>query len=104
MLNGTQPRDHTEEAIDEFLEDNPRAAELAEMIAALEVRRQTFERELKAAPIDARKKEWESKIREVDKQIMILQEELAITSFVEDSIRVTVNKSQIDEMLDGPDY
>ena len=102
MLNGTQPKDHTEEAIDEFLEDNPRAAELAEMIAALEVRRRTFERELMAAT-DERKKEWEAKLREVDKQIKVLQEERAITSFVEDSIRVTVNKSQIDEMLEGPD-
>ena len=103
MLNGTQPRDHTEEAIEEFLEDNPRAADLAEMIAALEIRRQSFNRELKSASDDARKKEWESKIREVDKQIKVLREEQAITSFVEDSIRVTVNKSQIDDLLEGPD-
>jgi hypothetical protein len=103
MLNGTQPKNHTEEAIEEFLEDSPRAAELAAMIAALEVRRETFKREFKAAPDEARKKEWTAKLREVDKQIKVLREELAITGFVEDSIRVTVNRSRIDELLDGYD-
>ena len=101
MLNGTQPKDHTEEAIEEFLEDKPRAAELAEMVAALEVRRETFKRELKAAPDEGRKKEWTAKIREVDKQIKILREEQAITGFVENTIKVTVNRSRIDEMLEG---
>jgi hypothetical protein len=103
MLNGTQPKDHTEEAIEEFLEDNPRAHELAEMIAALEIRRETFKRELKAAPHDAGKKEWAAKLREVDKQIKVLKEEQAITGFVENTIRVTINRARIDELLEGSD-
>ncbi len=92
-------QDDTEQAIDEFLEGRPRAQELAEMIAALQVRRETFQRERDAATTDERRKEWASRIKEVENQIRILREEQAITGFVEDSIRVTVNRTRLEEEI-----
>jgi hypothetical protein len=83
--------DEADEAIDEFLEGKPRASELAQMVAALEGRRETYQREMETA-VEARKKEWASRIREVDNQIRILREEQAITGFVEDQIRASVNR------------
>lgn len=90
-----------EQVIEEFLEGKPRAAELAEMAEALEVRRQNFERERSAAKEEARRKEWSARVKEVEEQIRVLREEQAITDFVENSIRATVNRPQIDpDLLD----
>jgi hypothetical protein len=88
--------DDTQEAIDQILEGNPRASELAVMIAALKVRRDTFQRERDAAATPIARKEWAQRMREVDKQIEVLRQELAITEFVEKSVRVTVNRPRLD--------
>jgi len=86
----------TDDAIDQALDGSPRADELAEMVAALEVRRSTFARELESAAGDSARKEWSQRIREVDKQIKILRQEMAISEFVEKSVRVTVNRPRFD--------
>lgn len=96
-------QDETERAIDEVLEGKPRSEEIAEMVAALEERRRTFMRERDAAADEARRKEWEARIREVERQIATLREEQAITGFVEDSVRVTVNRPRADTDWDEPD-
>lgn len=88
--------DETQEAIEQALEGNPRASELAEMIAALEVRRDTFARERDSTADTGARKEWDHRIREAEKQIRILREEMAITDFVEKSVRVTVNRPRLD--------
>jgi hypothetical protein len=88
--------DETDDAIDQALEGRPRAEELAEMVAALEVRRDTFVRERDAATDEAARKEWSQRLREVDKQLEVLRQELAITEFVEKSVRVTVNRPRLD--------
>ncbi len=92
-------REEADEVIDEVLEGRPRAIELAEMIAALEVRRETFQRELAHAPED-QKREWLNRIKEVDGQIATLQQEQAITGFVENSIRVSVNRPHYETDID----
>lgn len=89
-----------EQAIDEVLEGKPRADELGEMIAALEVRRATFGRERDAAG-ETKRAEWTRKIKEVDKQIALLREEQAITEFVERSVRVTVNRPRPEGLEEG---
>ena len=95
-------QDPTEQAIEEFLEDKPRASALVEMIAALEDRRATFLRERDAATDEAQKREWDARLREVEKQIEVLREERAVTEFVENSIRATVNRPRYDiEMEDS---
>jgi hypothetical protein len=88
--------DETQDAIDQALEGNPRATELAEMVAALEVRRDTFSRERDAAADESARREWSQRLREVDKQLDILRQEMAITEFVERSVRVTVNRPRLD--------
>jgi hypothetical protein len=89
--------DETERAIDEALAGRPRAEELAEMIAALEVRRETFQRERDAAA-PAERETWEARMREAERQIEVLREEQAITEFVENSVRVTVNRPHPDDL------
>jgi len=88
--------DEVEDAIDEVLQGKPRASELAEMVAALEVRRETFLRERDAASDAAGRKEWTARLREVDRQIDLLRQEQAITEFVENSVRVTANRPRLD--------
>jgi len=84
--------DPVDEVIDEFMEGRPRAQELDEMIAALDVRRDSFSRERIAEEDDAKRKQWDAKIRETDEQIRVLREERAITGFVEDSVRLAVQR------------
>ena len=85
-MNGFDPLD---EAIDEALGENPRAAYLTEMISALEVRRESFEREFNSASTDANRKLWRVKLQEVDKQIAILRSDQAVSGFVERSVRAS---------------
>lgn len=84
--------EEADEVIDEMLAGRPRAIDLAEMVAALESRREAFTRELASAENEVQIREWQARIREVDAQIKTLQEEQAITGFVENSIRVSVNR------------
>ena len=84
--------DPLDEAIDEALGENSRAAELAELIAALEVRRDTFGRELRTASTEAQREKWKSRIQEVDKQIEVLRGEQAISGFVESSVRASATR------------
>jgi len=84
--------DPLEEAIEEALGENLRADELAEMIAALEIRRETFGRELGTASDESARKLWQSRIQEVDKQIEVLRGEQAISGFVEGSIRSSATR------------
>src|SRR5579862_8899644 len=96
-------RDEVEAAIGEVLAGKPRARELAEMGAALEVRRQTFLRERDTAADEARRKEWAARVREVDRQVEILRQEMAITEFVENSVRGAANRPRQDADLDAMD-
>lgn len=86
-----------DQVIDEFLKEKPRARDLAEMIDALQIRRENFLREKELTTDRVRQKEWDSRIREVEQQIRILREEQAITNFVEDSIRVSIHRPRYDE-------
>ena len=87
-----KPFDPLDEAIEEALGENPRAAELAELIAALYARRETFERELRASADEETRKHWDSRIEEVDKQIEVLRGDQAISGFVERSVRASATR------------
>ncbi|MGC8669239.1 MAG: hypothetical protein ACP5VE_14100 [Chthonomonadales bacterium] len=88
--------DPVEQVIDEFLEGGPRAEQLAQMVQALQARRRSFVLERDGAPPEERS-HWEAAIREIDDQIRVLREEEAITRFVEQSIRATINRHLPDE-------
>ena len=95
--------DPLDEAIDEALGENPREEELAQMIAALEVRRETFERELNSADSEESRKPWRAKIKEVEKQIEALRNDQAISGFVERSVRASATRprpAENDELID----
>jgi hypothetical protein len=93
--------DEVEQAIEEVLQGKPRARELEMMISALEIRRNTFQRERDSAEDPEDRKGWESKLQETESQIATLREELAITEFVENSVRVTINKPSLDDLNEG---
>ncbi len=81
-----------EEIIDEFLGENPRARELRLMRAALEQRRHVFQKERERAADERARATLNARIAELDRQITALRDEEAITTFVENSVRVTLHK------------
>ena len=90
---------NAEQAVEEALEGEPRAAELKQMRASLLLRRARLIEDLKAAKIDEtmneKSRESESKkirrdIAKLDEQIQVLGEEASISSFVEDAVRVGI--------------
>lgn len=89
--------DEVEQAIEEVLQGKPRARELEMMISALEIRRDSLQRERDATDDPDDRKGWEARLRETESQIATLREELAITEFVENSVRVTLNKPSLDD-------
>ncbi len=89
---------HSEEiesTIDEVMGNNPRPDEVAEMIAALKQRYVTFGRECERSEVPAEKKKWTSKMKEVQNQIAILEQDYAVAKFVEFSVLATITKAQI---------
>ncbi len=88
----------TEQVIQEFLGENPRAAEwramrqaLAERLTAL--RRQRREEESAGAEA-ARLRSLDVQVAALERQVAALETEEAVSQFVEDSIKVTLARSQ----------
>ncbi len=87
-----------EEVIDEFLGDNPRARELRLMRAALEQRLAAMQRDYERAANEHDRSPLQPKLAELRKQIAAIHQEEAITSFVEGSVRVTLNRAVLDSI------
>ncbi|HEV2473157.1 MAG TPA: hypothetical protein VGS41_10860 [Chthonomonadales bacterium] len=87
-----------DEAIREFLGENPRARELRQMRLALEQRRDAMRRDLQAAADPAAKRALETRIAEAEKQISVLRDEETITDFVESSVRATLHKPPAEDL------
>ncbi len=87
-----------EEVIDEFLGDNPRARELRLLRAALEERLTMMRREHERAVNERLREQLQQRIAELQKQIAAIHQEEAITSFVEGSVRATLQKSAIEDL------
>ena len=81
-----------EQAIDDILGENPRSRELRLMRFALEQRRHAFAKDRLQAKTDKDRAGLAAKVSELEKQIAALKQEEAITTFVEDSVRVTIHK------------
>jgi hypothetical protein len=84
-----------EGAIDEALGGNPRASEIAPMVAALEQRRATIAAEPAVEPVA--RTERQRKLNELDRQINVLREDMAISGFIEDSVRVAVTRQLLEQ-------
>ena len=76
-----------DEAVKEFLGERPGASELREWRITLQQRLEALEAERKRLGATAR---MDTQIATLRKQLAALQEEEAITQFVEDSVRVTL--------------
>ena len=87
-----------DEVIDEVLGENPRARELRLMRTALEQRRAAFQRDRDQASDPQEQARLDARIAEMDKQIDVLRREEAITTFVEDSVRVTLHKPSPEDL------
>ena len=83
-----QQQDEFEAAIDEALEDQPRAAELRHMQALLQERRTKLDEDLNAEADSATRAKLQRDLDKLDEQIAVLGEEAEITKFVEDAVRV----------------
>ena len=93
----------TESAIESVLGDNPRASELQQLISALKQRRTAVLREADKSVSPGERIKLEAKLAEIDMQLRVLREEEAITTFVENSVRATINKPK-PALLDDDDY
>jgi len=76
-----------EQAIDIALEGAPRAEQLTAMIDTLRQRRAGLVKELQRTQDPAEKRELQKRIEELDRQVATLNEQRAISHFVEMSVR-----------------
>ena len=81
--------------IEEFLEAEPRAQFWRELRESLQGRLNDAKKALEAAsPQDPQQKSLEARVNELREQVAALAQEEAVTEFVEDSVRQSVNKVQ----------
>ena len=78
-----------ERIVREFLGDRPDAAQLTEWVAALNDRLGRLQAEL-SRPSPEDRTALEAQVKRLKRQIAALEEEAAITQFVQDSVRVTL--------------
>ncbi len=86
-----------EAMIDDVLGENPRARELRLLRTALQDREERLRRDLAAAETEGERAVLKARIAEAARQVMVLRDEESITSFVEDSVRVTLHKPSAQE-------
>jgi hypothetical protein len=99
MDTKTKPAPPDEETIiEEFLGENPRARDLRRMRTALEQRASMFRRERARVTDEKERAGLDAKIAELEKQIAAVRQEEAITTFVEDSVRVTLHKPSLADL------
>jgi hypothetical protein len=79
-----------EEIIHEFFGDDARAAEWQSMHQALSDRLRAFELQLADADDPAEQKRLHGQVRSLRDQIAAIETEVAISRFVEDSIKVSL--------------
>lgn len=85
-----------DEAIDEVLEGEPRAAEWREMRVALRDRlRDLVNRRAEMDPDNPETRELDARIEEMREQVAVLATEEAVTEFVETSLRSTLVRPRL---------
>lgn len=96
-----EPLPEEDDVIEEVLGENPRARDLRLMRVALEQRYNSIREEQRRSLEERERTQITARLRELQIQIAALRREEAITTFVEDSVRVTLHKPSLeDEDLD----
>ncbi len=80
-------------AIESVLGENPRSDELLLLIQALESKRRAILRDAERSTNAHERIRLEARLAEMSIQLDALRQEAAITTFVENSVRVTINKA-----------
>ena len=80
------------QAIDSVLGENQRSAELIELIDALDQRRKVVLKEAERTTSAQERIRLEAKLAEMSMHLEVLRQEAAISSFVENSVKATINK------------
>ena len=83
-----------EDVIRDFLGERPEAAQLRDWRETLEYRLRSLEAELAKASSEQRPA-IESRLQPLRKQIAALRQEEAVTTFVEDSVRATLQMGAV---------
>jgi hypothetical protein len=86
-----------DEAIDEALEGQPRAAEWHQLKAALTKRRAMLEEDLDQAGTDEERKKLRAEIKQADEHIAALHEEAEITKFIEETVRFSAEVRRLQQ-------
>ncbi len=86
-----------EQAIEEFLGERPRAAELTNWREILERRLAALKAERQRLGATAA---LDHQVAQLERQVAALREEEAVTAFVEDSVRVTLAMGELAGRMD----
>ena len=81
-----------DDVIESVLGENPRAVELQSMIKALETMKGAILREAHRSVSPNERIKLEARLAEIQMQLKTLRDEEAITSFVENSVRITISR------------
>lgn len=86
-----------EAALDEALDDTPRASELQELRDVLRRRQSALQRDFDLATDRDEREHLERKLNELDEQIGVLDEEAKINRFVEETIKFSHEVRRLSE-------
>jgi hypothetical protein len=93
--------EETERAIEDFLGDSPRAAQWRALRQALSERlaaqRREYLQKAESGAEPGRLRSLKAQIASMERQLTALETEDAVSQFVEDSIKVTVARSEAEE-------
>jgi uncharacterized membrane-anchored protein YjiN (DUF445 family) len=96
------PRDESydaalEEAVEEALEGEPRAAEWRRLKRALAHRRALIEADLDHVTDEGDRKKLQSELEQIDEHLAVLSEEVEITQFIEDTVRFSAEVHRLQQ-------
>lgn len=91
------PSENIDEAIDDALDGVPRADQLHDYVAALQIRQHRISRDLELAHETEQRDLLQEKLDEINEQIQVLREEESIASFVEDAVKFSYEVHRLSE-------
>ena len=91
------PPDDLDEAIDDALGGVPRASQLRDYVAALQIRQHRITRDLELTHESEQRDALQEKLDEINEQLHVLREEESISRFVEDAVKFSYEVHRLSE-------